>query len=578
MPDWTPLLRLVDATAGRRSLSTNDSGLVQRDCPAGHPTRILNALVGIHYEGVQGFEEQARRLARPEETTCAGCGSALGKDAPWQASLSSYLPGARAEVLVHVAPGQPAAFALREAGGAPREVSRDHPVLQEVAPASAVRALLSRYGGVTLRPTPEEAEAILADVLARWPGYAPALVTLGRLRKERGEKEAAREPFERAVAAAPDDPQAHFWLADLLDEVGEEERALRHYDESIRLDPTDPAAHSQRGIVLKRAGRLDDALASYDAALRAERHHPHTILNAIIVHQMRGDEDAIFALLSQALPSAGPPHLREAFLQLSMDHGAAAAKRGHWLEAARSFELAAHFAPSLAAPLFNWALGLASVGAWGDALAKCRRALAVEPAHAQARALAADAEKRVRAGLPDTFLAARAERTIRYVDPLGVDALMLNVPIDRETTTRLVLRIEGRATLARDEDLLRLLLAKGHNARVGLKSEAKGGIMGLLSKAPPAVPTGEEGRVMVLMVDQEPEPDFLAFAAAGSWTRANDPSRTVASAPVPVLLVEGERERALTDALKPSPAFALARSLDADAQDRERAYPRRRGA
>lgn len=574
MPDWTPLLRLADATAGRRSLSTNDSGLVQRECPAGHPNRVLTGLLGIAYGDVRAAEENARRMARPEESACVRCGATVGKDAPWEAFLSIYLPQARVEALVHAASGRPSTFALRKPGEAPREVPKDHPTLQEVAPASAVRVLLQRHGALRPTPTPEEAEAILADVLARWPGYAPALVTLGRLRKERGETAAAREAYERALAAAPDDAQAHFWLADLLDETGEEARALRHYDESVRLDPTDPAAHSQRGIVLKRAGRLDEALESYEAALRAEPHHPQSILNACIIHQTRGDDEGILRMLSQALPRHAEGDLGEAFIHLAMERGAGAVQRGYWLEAARWYELAAHFAPQAAPPLFNWGLCLANAGAWGDALAKCRRALALDPGHAKARALAADAEQRVRAGLPDAFLAARVHHTVRYVDSLGADALMLNVPVERETTTRLVLRVEGRASLSRDEDLLRLLLAKGHNARVGLKSEAKGGLMGLLSKAPPPVPTGEEGRLMVLVVDQEPEPDFLALASAGAWSRANDAGRTVPSAPAPVLLAAGERERALTDAQKPGPAFVLARSLDGDAQGAERSFPR----
>ena len=130
----------------------------------------------------------------------------------------------------------------------------------------------------------ESAEARLAAESGAEPGPAepvpagdefhrrmrPVVRDDARLNIERDRLDIAEEEIRTALAALPEDPEAHLVLAELrlaqaeaASEEAEAERlraeARAALEESLRLDPDRPAAHRQLGLMAYRAG--DFALA-----------------------------------------------------------------------------------------------------------------------------------------------------------------------------------------------------------------------------------------------------------------------------------------------------------------------------
>ncbi len=74
--------------------------------------------------------------------------------------------------------------------------------------------------------------------------------------------------WQTAVAAVPDNPRAHFNLANRLKEAGAGAEAEVHYRRSLALDPDQIGAHYNLGIALERTGRLDQAWSTIAQRLR----------------------------------------------------------------------------------------------------------------------------------------------------------------------------------------------------------------------------------------------------------------------------------------------------------------------
>jgi tetratricopeptide (TPR) repeat protein len=100
----------------------------------------------------------------------------------------------------------------------------------------------------------------------RWPLSAAGHNDLGLLFERAGKLERARAEYERAAAAAPDEPLYHFNLANALAAFEERPAAERAYREAIRLRPAFADAHNNLANLLLELGRRHEA---HREALRA---------------------------------------------------------------------------------------------------------------------------------------------------------------------------------------------------------------------------------------------------------------------------------------------------------------------
>ena len=152
------------------------------------------------------------------------------------------------------------------------------------------KAIAAYEEAIALDPDYGEAYAALADV---W-------LSLHKLGWRFAIGDGFRENFDqlrRNVARAKALPTAHAFVvsAELLARHGNLTEALADADRAIALAPNDPDAHISRAGVLNFLGRAEEAEASARAALRLDPHHKPAhlrILGQSLFHQERYQEAA----------------------------------------------------------------------------------------------------------------------------------------------------------------------------------------------------------------------------------------------------------------------------------------------
>jgi tetratricopeptide (TPR) repeat protein len=101
------------------------------------------------------------------------------------------------------------------------------------------------------------------------PADASAHYQLGLIYQKRGEQDAARDSFQRAVEIDPRELDAYYQLGRIAREQGRLDEAIRHFEQVVQLDP----AHSQNeiwreiGLVYYDAGQFQDAIEMFDKFL-----------------------------------------------------------------------------------------------------------------------------------------------------------------------------------------------------------------------------------------------------------------------------------------------------------------------
>lgn len=116
----------------------------------------------------------------------------------------------------------------------------------------------------------ENPQAALADVLA-WltdhPADGAGLCLLGDIRTALGEREAALEAFQQALAAGESHYPVHTEIGILLMELQRPQAAREHFDQALIINPKDTSALANRGEVFRRMGDYKSALADLSQAI-----------------------------------------------------------------------------------------------------------------------------------------------------------------------------------------------------------------------------------------------------------------------------------------------------------------------
>ncbi|HTU90793.1 MAG TPA: tetratricopeptide repeat protein [Gemmataceae bacterium] len=132
-----------------------------------------------------------------------------------------------------------------------------------------------------------EAVELTDDVLARQPGYAPALALRGQLALKDGQWVEAENWLRQALRGDPTDHRARYGLLRCLEQSGQDEelRRERHQLQQMEDDlarfneivtqeipqrPTDPALHCTLGQLLLRGGKRQEGLRWLQSALRID--------------------------------------------------------------------------------------------------------------------------------------------------------------------------------------------------------------------------------------------------------------------------------------------------------------------
>lgn len=122
---------------------------------------------------------------------------------------------------------------------------------------------------------PEAAERELKKALVKNGVYVPALLNLGNLREDLGDREAAREAYERALAADPDNRLALARLAGVSHSQEGDPALVERLKIALRNSATSVAEQADLGFalaaLLDAAGEYDEAFDTAGAANLASR-------------------------------------------------------------------------------------------------------------------------------------------------------------------------------------------------------------------------------------------------------------------------------------------------------------------
>jgi len=137
---------------------------------------------------------------------------------------------------------------------------------------SALGAALTRLwvvSGARDRDLIARAEEHSLRALSADPSIGETFVTIGILRLNQGETQAAARAFKEAVARSPLLAEAHEYLGRLLCETGHVEEGLRRLDLAIRLDPKQLPSHWERARTLALTGEREQADEAMKRAIAA---------------------------------------------------------------------------------------------------------------------------------------------------------------------------------------------------------------------------------------------------------------------------------------------------------------------
>lgn len=387
--EWHFNLGLTLEAAGRYEDAVKaftDCHQLQQDDPQVPPMVGVNLLRAGKPKEAIGWLEQAEKLAPNEATSFVHRIEAYSR-------LGEH---EQAEVMFYMAqqcdPKNPDAYALladsllargmhEKAVWCLREAANLDPNMP------GVHARLGEAYAATGRQ--ERARQLFLRELRNNPGDIETLLDLGCLLVQMNRIPEAGEKFRRVLELESDNPDAHFYLADLADRQGNIDSAIEQHDIVLRLDPQFGAARRRAAILrLKRRAKDDDTVAKdlIDQELEEYAHAPDRFSPADLAELGRLLLDAgeaaharrVLQRLSESTPDdAAAIHLFAAALFESGD-------RAGGIEACRRV---LKLNPKHVAAMHNLAIANVHEGQWAKARYWASQALLVDPDDAALRHL-----------------------------------------------------------------------------------------------------------------------------------------------------------------------------------------------
>ena len=204
----------------------------------------------------------------------------------------------------------------------------------------------------------EKARREFERVLEAEPDHAGALTGLGEALLRMGRGGEARRPLELAVRLAPEDPQAHHLLAQvLLFHAWEWDAAERSLARAMELRPGHAAQYQVRAYREVMNGRMDEALASIGTALRLDPLSSYVQADAGWVHYWAGRHEEAVARCRRTLEldgESGSARLCLLFASIAQGDGDGAREAARALMVGHGAETAELSAPDGLGAYWEW--------------------------------------------------------------------------------------------------------------------------------------------------------------------------------------------------------------------------------
>ncbi|MCA1626380.1 MAG: tetratricopeptide repeat protein [Acidobacteria bacterium] len=190
---------------------------------------------------------------------------------------------------------------------------------------NALRLLASAalWVGMATSPLPAHAAPSLQQRNARRE-RAEQLAAEGIAALERGDEAAARQSFQGALAAEPNNVAAHTYLGVLADRADDLKTAERHFAAAVAAAPSQASARNNYGAILLRAGRTAEAAAQFAVSLRLDRDQPNALANLAQIRFASGSTEDLRAareLFERAQAIAPDREIARALVVISLRLG-----------------------------------------------------------------------------------------------------------------------------------------------------------------------------------------------------------------------------------------------------------------
>lgn len=102
---------------------------------------------------------------------------------------------------------------------------------------------------------------------------------LGLALAQKGDTEAAKTNYLKALELFPDYVEAHINLGNMLVRQGEFGDAIEHLQAAVKADPENAAAHNNLGNAMARQKRSREAIVHFEEAVRLQPNYPEAQFN-----------------------------------------------------------------------------------------------------------------------------------------------------------------------------------------------------------------------------------------------------------------------------------------------------------
>ncbi len=163
------------------------------------------------------------------------------------------------------------------------------------------------------KPNTNKISKELQRALQKYPEFSAAWDMLGRVQMSRGDKKAARESFERAIAEEPKFIEPYLAMAQIAVEESDWEETLKWASRILELDEALSQAlmwHGLSSFYLERYGPAEESLSRLYHTAGNDREYPFGLLPLGVIHAMQGeipDAASEFRLYLDLMPAERVP-------------------------------------------------------------------------------------------------------------------------------------------------------------------------------------------------------------------------------------------------------------------------------
>ena len=108
---------------------------------------------------------------------------------------------------------------------------------------------------------------------------------------DRGDTNAARDAFEKALGLKKDEVTAHTYLGIIADRAGDLKEAERHFAAAVKAEPNRASVRNNYGAILLRTGRSALAAVEFEKSLKLDPDQPNALVNLAQIRFAGGTPD-----------------------------------------------------------------------------------------------------------------------------------------------------------------------------------------------------------------------------------------------------------------------------------------------